>query len=156
MKIDIYPRNKKQFLRLIDFGKEIVSICKKFKITPIVYGSLAYLIYKKDKNIKVNDIDFLIPGNNFKKIIYILRKKGLLYKYIPEGRSLIIYKGNLNVDLDAYSKKPTKLKTFNFGGLNIKILSLKTLMGIYKRASETSKDNPKENYKKYLTLKKLK
>lgn len=154
--INIYPKNKKRLLRLIEFSKEILAILKKLKINPMVSGSLAYFIYTRDKNIKLHDIDFLIPPGNFERIMKILRKEKIIYKYIPEWTSLVVYKGDINIDLDAYGRKPTKLNLFTLSGLPVKVINLKDLIKIYKQASEKSKDKPQENLKKYLTLKNLK
>ena len=69
--IAVYPKNRMQFLRLIRFGKEIISICRTFGCVPIMYGSLAHFLYTGDTSMRVNDLDFLIPR---KKMAPIFRK----------------------------------------------------------------------------------
>jgi len=96
-KITIYPKNKKKFLKLLDFADEILKICKKFKIIPMVYGSLAVFIYTKNKNLKINDIDFLIRENDIKKIISNLEKKKFKYKYSKKWHVLQIFKNRLKI-----------------------------------------------------------
>lgn len=159
-KKNIYPKNKRKFIRLMKFGKEIVDICKRAGINPIVYGSLAFFYYTKKKDIKVNDIDFLIPEDSFDKIIEILKKKKIKYVYSPEWHTLQIFKGDLKIELDStdfwQKDLPKNFKRFNFNNLEIRAVALKSLIKIYKKASEVSKDNPEGNRKKYEMLKKLK
>lgn len=156
-----YPKNKNFFIRLKNFGKDIIRICKINKVNPILSGSLAYFIYTNDKNIKVNDLDFYIPEDSFQKIIKILKKKRIKYHYDIKWRTIQIFKNHLKIELDSMNKAinggylPRNYKKrsliFNFDGFRIKLLGLKDLKGIYKRASEFS-DKPKQNLKKFRSL----
>jgi len=58
--INNFPSNKELFIRLIDFCKEIIDICDKQNIKPIIYGNLAVFVYTKNSKMNINDIDMLI------------------------------------------------------------------------------------------------
>ncbi len=158
--INIYPKNKEKFIQLIDFCRKILNICKKLKIKPLAYGSLAIFAYTKNKEISVNDIDFLISEANFKKIISELIKKKIKYKYSIKWHVLQILKDSLKIEMDSIEFWQKDLSNnfndFNINGLNIKVISLNNLINIYKKLSKISKKNPEEKHKKYLMLQKIK
>ena len=74
MKEGSYPKNKKQFSELKKFAKEILEICDKINVKPILYGSFMIFKYTKNKNLKVNDIDFYIREKEFNKLLKALKK----------------------------------------------------------------------------------
>jgi len=158
--INIYPKNKKKFIKLVKFSKLIIELCKKLKITPIAYGGLAVFIYTKNEKMNVNDIDFLAYENDIKKIIPILKNKKIKYKYSKKWHVLQIFENNLKVEIDSidfWQKNPNKrYKKFKINGLEIRVVNLKNLIKLYKRASKTSMNKPLQYYKKYLMLKNLK
>jgi hypothetical protein len=63
-----YPKIKEHFLELIDFYKEISLLLREDieNIEPILYGSYACFIYSKEKNLEINDLDFLVHEKDFK------------------------------------------------------------------------------------------
>jgi len=152
-----YPKNKGHFIRLKRFAKQILNICEKLRITPVVWGGLAYFGYTKNKNYVIHDIDFLVPDKSIKKIMKILEEKKIKHKYISDWHSLVISKGNLRVDLDPierYYKGPKRFKEFDFEGLIVKVVSLGQLIRMYKRASEVSQDKSEQHRKKLEELRK--
>jgi hypothetical protein len=149
-----YPANKEQYVRLMKFGREILDICKSLGITPVVWGSLAYFGYTKDKKAVVHDIDFLVPKDSIKKIM----EKGLKHNYVPEWNLIQIFKDDLKIEFDPieeYYKGTEDLENFDFDGLVVKVVKLKDLIQMYKKASEVSKDKPEQHCKKFEELKKL-
>lgn len=157
--IKVYPKNKKDFIKLKTFCKEIIDICKELKITPLVWGGLAYFGYTQQKKYVIHDIDFLVPDNSIKKVIKILKERRIKYKYISDWHLLVISKGNLKIELDPiewYYKGHKKFKEFNFDGLIVRIVELKSLIKIYEKASKVSKDKPEQHYKRFMELKRLK
>jgi hypothetical protein len=149
-----YPANKEYYIRLMKFGREVLDICKSRGITPVVWGSLAYFGYTKDKNAVVHDIDFLVPKDSIKKIM----EKGLKHKFIPEWNLLQIFKDDLKIEFDPIEEYYTgkeNFEEFEFDGLVVKVVRLKDLIQMYKKASEVSKDKPEQHCKKYEELKKL-
>ena len=67
-------------------------------------------------------------------------------------------KDNLKVELDSiefWNKNKIKTTDIDFNGIKTKALSLKSLKEIYKKASETSEDNPEGNKKKYELLRRI-
>ena len=110
---------------LLSFGKEIISICKENGVTPIIYGSYLFRHYIKDKNVIPHDIDFYVPKDFNEKMIKVLDKKNIKYKHLKEWHCLMIYSGDLKVDLDEIDylyHGPNDFKKFNFEGIQIKAL----------------------------------
>lgn len=159
LSLEIFPSNKKQFIRLSEFLKEILKICDEQKIRPIIYGSLAVLAYTKNKNMKVNDIDMLVKEKDLAKIMNILEKRKIEHKYDKRWHVLQIFKSNAKIEMDSIESwqkdLPQDFQELNFGGLNVRVLGLKTLKNVYKKASETSEDNPEGNRKKFNELDKI-
>ena len=100
-KIKIYPANKKYFIKLKEFAKEILELCKKIGVKPIAYGSLVFFGYAKDKKININDIDFLILENTFEKIIKALKKRKIKYNYSEEWHTLQVFNKDLKIEFDS-------------------------------------------------------
>jgi len=151
LNIKYYPRNKEQFIRLVEFCKIIYDLCKKLSITPVLYGGLAVFGYTKNRKMTVNDIDFLIPQKWFKKLKRILVKQKIKHTYVAKWHIMQVLKEDLIIEFDAleYWQKdlPRYFQSMNIHGLILKTVNLKALTQIYKHASEISKDNPKGNRK---------
>ncbi|MDO8564100.1 MAG: hypothetical protein Q7R87_03765 [Nanoarchaeota archaeon] len=152
--ISINSNNKIHIIKLIKFYKILED---KIKIKPILYGSLAYFIYTKDNTIKINDLDFLIRENAFKKIIKFLEKSKIKYHYSKEWHTLQVFKGKLKIEFDSIDfwqkNLSIKFQTVTINNAPIKVITLNNLIAIYKKASKVSKDKPKQNMNKYLKLK---
>lgn len=154
-----YPKNKEQFLKLKKFAKKILLLCEEAKINPILYGSFMIFYFTKNKNLKVNDIDFYIKENDFKKLVKILQSKKIKFEYPKEWHTLQVIEGDLKIEFDSidfWNKSKKEFIEVDFEGKKIKALSKEALTLIYKQASETSDDNPQGNLKKYKLLKKIK
>jgi hypothetical protein len=155
--LGVYPKNKEFFIKLKKFCKEIIKICKKEGVNPVVWGGLAYFGYTKNKNMIFKDIDLLIPDKKIEKIIKVLSNKGIKYKYINDWHSLVISKEKLRLEIDPFEWycRDKKLKKFNFSGLILDVVSLDSLIKIYEKASKVSKDKPKQHLERFIELKKL-
>jgi|TARA_B100000315_G_scaffold210786_1_gene207258 predicted nucleotidyltransferase len=154
-----YPKNKEHFKKLIPFAKRIIKICKDNKIRPIIYGSYAHFVHTNDSSMKVNDIDILIQKKNFPKIVKLLERGGINFKYFPEWSTIIIKKGKLKVEVDEIGKgyktlndkylSKGRFNKIDFYGLGVEIITLKHLEEIYPVAYNRSK-NDKARIKKKL------
>lgn len=160
MRIDCFPENKKHFTKLLEFGKEILEVCAEVKIKPILYGSLACFAFLKDNKMKVNDIDFLIREKDFPKLIKKFSELKIKHSYSEEWHVLQVFSGKMKIEFDSRDFWQKSLKEeyieMDFGRFKTKAVSLKSLKGIYKRASKLSKDNPEGNRKKFEMLDALK
>lgn len=159
MEEEKFPKNKKHFLKLKDFAKEILKICRDNEIKPIVYGSFLIFYYTKNENLKVNDIDFYIHERDFNNLIATLEENKIDYNYYNEWHTLKAKKGDLEIEFDSiefWNKSNKKLQKIDFEGEFVEALDLDSLIQIYKQASETSEDNPEGNHKKYEMLINLK
>lgn len=162
----IYPKNKDQFKKLISFAKEIIKICKKNKVNPVIYGSFAHFYHTKDTGMKVNDIDLIIPRNDLKKLIELLEKnKTNFIRCSPKDYSIIIKKGKLKVELDEVGKGYKTLNeeslsknifcNIDFYGENVRMITLSQLEEIYLIAYNRSRDDKAKIMKKIKRLEKF-
>jgi len=138
----IFPKNKEHFKELVPFAQKIIKICRDNKIPLVVYGSFAHFYYTKDKNMRVKDIDILIPRKGLKKLVKLLKRNKINFARCSlEDYSIIIKKGKLRVELDDVG---TRYKTINekslsknifkkvdFYGTPIRMITLKQLEEIY-------------------------
>jgi len=158
----IYPKNKGFFKRLIPFAKRIIQICKKDKINPIIYGSFSHFYHTKDENMKVNDIDIIIPKKSFPRVISLLRENKIKFKYYSQWDTIVIKDGKLKVEIDGVGTGYKTLKEaslskniFNkidFYGVKIRMITLKQLEDVYVVAYNRSKDDKAKILKKIKSL----
>ena len=80
--MEIKSRNIKKFRELKKFVREILPLLKDLNISPILWGGFAYLGYSKDFEMDVNDVDFLIPEENYDSLLSILKEKNIKYNYV--------------------------------------------------------------------------
>lgn len=159
IKIKTSPVNKQKFIKLKKFAQEILQICESLKITPILWGGLAYFGYTKNKKYVIDDVDLLVPEDSIKKIIAVLKNKKIKYKFLSKWKSLIISKGNLRIEIDTiemYQKTANKFNTFDFDGFITKVVSLDNLIKSYRIASEISRDKPEQHKNRFEELRRLK
>jgi hypothetical protein len=166
MKKVIYPRNREHFKKLLQFAKEIILICQKNNISPVIYGSFAHFYYTKDEKMKVNDIDILINKKYFPKMMQLLKKNKIKFKHFTDYDSdlNIIKDGKLKVEVDevgtGYKTLTDKsltnnVNTINFYGIKVKMITLKQLEDIYPVAYNRSKDDKAKILKKIKHLEKF-
>jgi len=165
----IYPKNKEFFKKEIPFAKKILKLCNENKIPTVIYGSFAHFHHTKDIDMKVNDIDIIIPKKYFPKAVELLKKNKIKFRYIEiypgNGMStLIIKKGKLKVELDETGgdyktlKDRTLLKNIkkiDFYGINANVVTLKQLENIYAVAYNRSKEDKAKILKKIKHLEKF-
>jgi hypothetical protein len=154
-----YPKNKEHFKKLIPFSKDIIFICKKAKINPIIYGSFAHFYHTQDSKMNVNDIDLWIPENKYPVLIKELEREKIKFSYYPRWHTLIIKKGKLKVEVDSLDfyyrdlkKKPfpRSFDKIDFYGIKIRIMKLKILERFYEVAlaeSDKTKNKVKRRIK---------
>jgi len=153
-KINIYPKNKEHYIKLIKFAKEILDICKEIGIEPIAYGGLIYFGYALDKNTPIHDIDFLVPEKYLGKIAEKLKKRKIRYSWNHKRHDFKIYKKGAKIELDALEnyKCKGKIKRFDFDGLKVNAVSLKSLTNTYKNACKESKGKHEQHVRRWKNL----
>ena len=147
-------KNKSWIKKLVKTGKEVIVLCRKVGVEPVLYGSFLYVAYTKDASLQINDLDFYVPEKSFKKIILELVRKKIEHIYTPKWHTLSIVLNKVKVELDSmdyWYKGKVDTAPFNFNGIRINALTKEALTAIYKRASEVS-DQPEKNRKKYEAL----
>lgn len=153
------PANKESFQKLLEFGKQILDICDKLEIMPIVYGSLAYFFYTEDETLPVNDIDFLVPESFFSDLMKELDKlEGVKYKKMPY-HSIESFKGEMEIDLDSieYFLDPRSREEaiMEINEMKFHIINKDSLIDIYQEAldnmpQEKNLDEKRSRYQKKL------
>ena len=139
----IYPKNKTYFKSLIPFAQKIIRLLNDDSIPNVIYGSFAHFYYTKDKSMKVNDIDIMIPKHkrNFPKFVQVLKKEKINHKYYPKWETLIIKKGDLKVEVDSVGQNYKTMKgdtlfksnhdKIDFYGLPVRLLKLSQIEEMY-------------------------
>lgn len=163
-KQNIFPKNKEYFKELVSFAKKIISICEKNKIPTVIYGSFAHFYYTQDENMKVNDIDIIIPKKDFSKAIKLLEQNKIKFKYYPKWVTIVIKKEKLKVELDwvglGYKRMKEdsllkKVKKIDFYGTKVRMITLKQLEEIYPLAYKRSKEDKAKILEKIKHLEKF-
>jgi len=150
-RIDAYPKNKAHFLRLIKFGKEIISICKDLGCTPVLYGSMAHFLHTGDTGMKINDLDFLIPRGMMSKVAKELKRRKIKLISFPRWDGLVIARGDLRIELDAMDstykdtvwrrKLPKDFVDLNIDDVKLRMIGPKGMKRLYGIAYARSKDD---------------
>lgn len=163
-KINILPKNKEHFKKLIPFAQEIIKICRENKIDPIIYGSFSHFVHTKDKTMNVNDIDLIIPKKDLPKIANILKRKKIKSKYYPQYNTIIIEKGKLKVEIDDIGRgrktiSDDKLSKnifdkVDFYGVPVRIIRLNQLEEMYSYAYNNSREDKAKILEKIKRLEK--
>lgn len=163
-KINILPKNKEHFKKLIPFAQEMIKICRENKIDPIIYGSFSHFVHTKDKTMNVNDIDLIIPKKDLPKIANILKRKKIKSKYYPQYNTIIIQKGKLKVEIDdigggrkTISDDKLSKNIFDkvdFYGVPVKIIRLNQLEEMYSYAYNNSREDKAKILEKIKRLEK--
>ena len=131
---------EKTLSSLIPFGKELLQYCGEINLLLIVYGSLAYLFHTNDKDIAINDIDFLIPKNRFSDLIEMVKGHPELRYEETTYNSIKVFKDNLKIAFDSIEHY---LKDINFrtikaeiNGCEFIIVDKFTLEEVYRRGAD--------------------
>lgn len=153
------PTNKEKFKEVLTFGKQILDICNKLDIQPVVYGSLAYFAHTQDESLPVNDIDFLVPEASFERLMKELDVLvGIRYEKMPY-HSIECFKGDIEIDLDSIEHfldpRPRDTIEYTINGLKFRAVNKDTLADIYQEAlknmpDERHLDEKRKKYQKKL------
>jgi len=159
-KISYYPQNKEQFAKLLSFLKVVFDMCDKLEIKPIVYGSLAYAMHTEDENIRINDVDLLVPESLFPKFIELIDKSEELSYEETDYHCLKVFQNGEKITLDSiehyYSNLPLNFENVEINGIGVTIVNLNALKEIYKRGVSTIIAKREEYQKKLDKLASLK
>ena len=157
--VDGFPKNKDKFIKLIDFFKEVLNICDKLNIPPVIDGSLAVFAYTNNQDMEINDIDLSVSEMEFPIIIKELEKRGISYK-LREWHVLEVIKDDLKIGFGSseYWAKglPIDYETLQIDNYRVKMLSLTGLIELYRRAMDDRAKRINENINekiKYMWLK---
>jgi hypothetical protein len=153
--LDGYPKNKAKFVRLIEFFKHIMDICRDLNITPVLNGSLAVFAYIGNQEMKVNDVDLSCSEADFPRIIKSLEEKGINY-HLRDYHVLQVLEDDLKIDFDSagywLSDLPLNYTKLHVDDQQIKMLALDSLIAFYKRGMEDKEAKTGERMK-YKALK---
>ncbi len=143
------PKNKEQFKRLVKFAKEIIQLCKDNDIPVLFYGSFIHFYYTRDKTMNVNDIDLMVIKKDFPRLMSLLKKNKIEFKFYPDWKMIIIKKGALKIEIDYVNEEYKKgnklneriLEKIDFYGVSVFGLTLKQLEEMYALAYNRSMED---------------
>ena len=157
--ITYQPHNKEYFSKLLSFAKELLEVCGKLKIKPIVYGSLAYAFYTKDETINIHDLDFLVPESSFVKLINKIKVSKKLHYEETDYNSLKVFKDEVKITFDAiekyYNDLPNDFINVEINSIPFTIVKLNSLKEVYNRGKNTIPTKREQYSKKLKQLNKM-
>jgi hypothetical protein len=167
IKLGYFPKNKEKFVRLVEFFKEVLNICRELNIHPMLSGSLAVFAYTGNPEMDVNDVDLSCSETEFERIIHVLEERHFDYQ-LREWHVLQILRNDLKVEFDSvehwYKDLPMDCETLQVDDYRVNMLSLNSLIESYRRGvkDRVQKSGEKERSKcealklKFETLEKIK
>lgn len=140
-------------------GKRILALCKQAKVTPIVYGSLAYFVHTQDPEVEIRDFDLLVPEASFPILKELLDQEDDLTVKVQPYHSIEVYNDKLEVDLDSQEHflfpRSAETITTELEGIELQILNRASLADIYREAIEQMPQIKKLAEKRQRYLQKL-
>jgi hypothetical protein len=161
-KINVLPKNKGHFKKLITFARRIFLILKENKVDFVVYSSYATFFHTKDEKLEVHDIDVLIADKDYPKIIEALKRRKVKFKFLPEWDTLEVKEGRLKIDIDRMGKGckgikkgglPNKTISTDFYGIPAKLVTIQDLYATYYRGYKLATEDKIKLGKKIKYLK---
>lgn len=157
IRLDYFPKNKDKFIKLIEFCKDVLDICKELDVTPVLDGSLAVFAYTKNQELSVDDVDLSCSEADFPRIIRVLEERKISYQ-LREWHVLQILKDELKIELDSreywYQDLQSDYEILQIDTPTINMLSLNSLREFYRRGMEDRAKKTDEHEKqKYESLK---
>jgi hypothetical protein len=144
IRLDIQPRNREYFARLLEFTRDILGVCESLQIEPVASGSLAVLLYTKDQGIEVHDIDLSCSESDFPRLLAALAGQGIAGS-VTEWHVLQARRDDLKVEFDSreYWMKdlPERYVVAQVADLQIKVVNKGTLVELYRRGLEATADS---------------
>ena len=138
-----YPKNKAHFLELLEFYREVVSLCGDLNITPVLSGSLAVFAYTRDQTLEVHDIDLACSEAAFPKLSHALSARGIEGS-LKAWNVLQVRWGALKLEFDSLEHwmhgLPKDFDTLNIEGTLFRVYSLASLTELYRRGLEATAD----------------
>ena len=152
-----FPRNQGQFVKLIEFFKEVLDICGALNIPLMLNGSLAVFAYTGNREMDVNDVDLACSEREFPRIISVLEARHIGYK-LKKWHVLQIWRDDLKVELDSmeywYKDLPMDYETLQVDNYQVRMLGLNSLLEFYQEGMKDTAAKTDEIEKmKYAALK---
>jgi hypothetical protein len=153
LKLKSLPKNPDRFEKLLEFTNEILDICQKLGIVPVLSGSLAVLAFTGDETIQVNDIDLSCKESDFPRIVEYLQCSGIEYR-LMEWHVLQLFRGDLKVEFDSQeywlSDLPEKHEFLDAGFFILKVVDFDYLRQLYQRGlDDTTQTDDTSSQKKH-------
>ena len=141
MTIDGLPKNKDHFVRLIRFLEQVLLICARLGIDPVVNGSLAVFAYTRNHNLDVNDIDLAISEADFERLRLALEADGIRCR-LREWHVLQVESDDLKIDFDSieywHKDLPIERSTLRLETATVSVVSLLAAKTLYQRGLEAT------------------
>ena len=154
--LDILPKNKQTFLRLVDFLGEVIDICNLLDVEPVLSGSLAVFAFTKNQALSVHDIDLACLEKDFSRIIEVLQENEVEFR-LKEWHVLQVWKEGLKIEFDSMehwmNDISTDYETLQLENITLKMVNAVDLRELYRRGLTDTADQSNENHEtKHNTL----
>ncbi|MGM5479878.1 MAG: hypothetical protein ACQESC_00285 [Nanobdellota archaeon] len=142
-------KNTTHYNRLILFWKTVLPILKNNNITYVIFGSFCLKHYSTKKDIDVNDIDVMIPQQEWNLLIEQLQKNNIDYK--QKNNELTLQQQDLKIEIDDWGlgleslKKNIKTRKITVDNTIMNIITKETMKRIFciALADQTNTDSAK-------------
>ena len=130
---------------LFDHGRAMMGHCRALGLTPVVYGSLAYLALTGDASQGVNDIDLLVDEVAFPDLLKRARQDPACWAEATTYHTIKVLRGGAKVSFDSidhYLAGLTwTLHSHAVDGLVFQAVDRRTLAEVYRRGAATIPQN---------------
>jgi hypothetical protein len=99
LELTTLPTNRAHFDELWTFCEEVLSICHRLDVEPVMNASLAVLAYSKSTELEVHDVDLSCPESAFPGLVAACTEAGIDAE-VTEWHVLELHRGELKVEFD--------------------------------------------------------
>lgn len=146
------PKNADHVRRLLSFAGEVLAICDRLGIAPILDSSLAVFAFTQHPSLVVHDIDLGCPEADFDRLQGALEARGIEVRRKP-WHVLQAHRDGLKIDFGAVETwnqdLPEGTEQVRFGDVTFRMVSLDALRVLYRRglADTAGSFDPADVYK---------
>lgn len=134
------PANTAHFVALMRFCNDVLAVCRRLGVEPVLNGSLAVFAYTKHPSLGVNDIDFACAEADFERLAHAFATAGIETRLKP-WHVLQARRNGLKVEFDAVEYWQRDLsgecEMLTVGDLTFKLICLRDLQELYRRGLQT-------------------
>lgn len=135
----MYPHNREHYKKLIIFLRELIVICNRVKIYPILEASLALFYYTRNQSLNVNDVDLSVTESQIAILANEFDLEGIKYE-IKDYHVLRVVKDDVKIEFDSidhwFKEWNINLRkdyeNIKIEGITMRIIDIDSLLKTYK------------------------